>query len=66
MKYSFKDLVYEELLTRREELKKQYRELKFNMVIGHIDNPLSKRTLRRQLARINTIIHEHYLGIRSR
>lgn len=66
MKNAFKELTYEELLSRREELKNQYRELKFNKVIGHVDNPLSKRTLRRQLARINTIIHEYYLGIRNR
>ena len=65
MKDSFNELTYPELLNKREELKKQYRELRFNMVIGHVDNPLEKRTLRRKLARINTIIHEYELGIRK-
>jgi len=65
MKDSFKELTYNELLTKREELKKQYRDLRFNMVIGHIDNPLEKRTLRRKLTRITTIIHEYELGIRK-
>ncbi|NOY07887.1 MAG: 50S ribosomal protein L29 [Spirochaetes bacterium] len=65
MKDSFKDLAYNELLTKREELKKQYRDLRFNVVIGHVDNPLEKRTLRKKLARINTIIHEYELGIRK-
>ena len=65
MKDSFNDLTYPELLNKREELKKQYRDLRFNMVIGHVDNPLLKRTLRRKLARINTIIHEYELGIRK-
>ncbi|MCD6120550.1 MAG: 50S ribosomal protein L29 [Spirochaetales bacterium] len=65
MKDSFKELTYNELLTKREELKKQYRDLRFNMVIGHVDNPLEKRTLRRKLSRITTIIHEYELGIRK-
>ena len=59
MRNSFKDLTFEELLQKREELKQQYRELRFNMVIGHVDNPLKKRTLRRQIARLNTLIYNH-------
>jgi large subunit ribosomal protein L29 len=31
-------------------------DLRFQMVIGHVDNPLQKRTMRRQLARLNTLI----------
>lgn len=59
MRDSFKDLTFEELLNKREELKKQYRELRFNMVVGHVDNPLRKRTIRRQIARLNTLIYNH-------
>ena len=65
MKDSFNDLTYKELITKREELKKQYRDLRFNSVISHIDNPLEKRTLKRKIARINTIIHEYDIGIRK-
>lgn len=64
MKDSFNDLIYEELLTKREELTTQYRELRFNIVLSHVDNPLEKRSLRRKIARINTIIHEYEIGIR--
>ena len=59
MRNSFKDLTFEELLTKREELKRKYRDLRFNMVVGHVDNPLAKRTLRRQIARVNTLIYNH-------
>lgn len=59
MRNSFKELTFEELLQKREELKQQYRELRFNMVVGHVDNPLKKRTLRRQIARLNTLIYNH-------
>lgn len=66
MKDSYKDLTVEELRVKREELRKQYRDLRFNMVVGHVDNPLLKRTLRRKLARVYTLIHEQELGIRKR
>lgn len=59
MRNSFRELTFEELLQKREELKKRYRELRFNMVVGHVDNPLQKRTLRRQIARLNTLIYNH-------
>ncbi|MBN1686833.1 MAG: 50S ribosomal protein L29 [Spirochaetales bacterium] len=65
MKDSFSDLSFAELLTKREELKKQCREARFNKVVGHLENPLILRTLRRQMARVNTIIHEYRLRIRG-
>lgn len=65
MRNSFNDLTLKELITKREELKKKYRDLRFNMIIGHIDNPLQKRMMRRQIARLNTIIHEYDLEIRN-
>ena len=65
MKNSFGDLSYAELLTKREELKKQYRDARFNKVVGHLDNPLNLRHLRRKIARVNTIIHEYQLRIRG-
>jgi large subunit ribosomal protein L29 len=65
MKDFFKDLTLKELLTKREEMKKEYRDLRFNIVVGHVDNPVRKRTLQRQIARLNTIIHEYELGIRT-
>jgi large subunit ribosomal protein L29 len=65
MRDSFNELSYEELISQRQELSKKYRELRFNMVIGHIDNSLEKRTLRRKIAALNTLIHEFDLGIRK-
>ncbi|TVR33700.1 MAG: 50S ribosomal protein L29 [Spirochaetaceae bacterium] len=59
MKNSFKDLTFQELLAKREELRKKYRDLRFDVVVGHVENPLQKRTLRRQIARLNTRIYNH-------
>jgi len=56
MKNSFKNLSYPELKAKRDELKKKYMELRFKIVIGHVDNPLQKRIMRRQIARLNTLI----------
>jgi len=57
VKNSFKNLSVSELKAKRDELKKKYMEFRFKTVIGHIDNPLQRRTMRRQIARVNTLIH---------
>jgi large subunit ribosomal protein L29 len=65
MKDSFKDLTYEELHTKLEELKNSYFKLRCDRVVGHVDNPLELRHLRRRIARVKTLIHEFDLGIRT-
>ena len=65
MKNSFKNLSFPELKAKRDELKRKYMDLRFQIVIGHIDNPLQKRTMRRQIARLNTLIHAHELTDRK-
>ena len=65
MKNSYNDLSYSELLTKREELRKQYQDVRFNRIVGHVDNPLQLRIFRRNIAAINTIIHEYDLKIRQ-
>ena len=56
MKNSFKNLSFQELKTKRDELARKYMDLRFQMVIGNVDNPLQKRVMRRQIARLNTLI----------
>jgi len=62
MKNSFKNLSFAELKTKRDELKKKYMEFRFKIVIGHVDNPLQRRIMRRQIARLNTLIREHEIA----
>ncbi len=57
-----KDLSYSELVAKRDELKRQYMDLRFQMVVGHVDNPIQKRTMRREIARLNTLIHAQDLA----
>jgi large subunit ribosomal protein L29 len=56
MKNSFKNLTLPELKVKRDELNRKYMELRFQIVIGHVDNPLQKRVMRRQIARLNTLV----------
>jgi large subunit ribosomal protein L29 len=65
MKNSFKDLSKAELVAKRDELNKKYMEYRFKMVGGHVENPLQKRVLRRQVARVNTLIRQYELGMKA-
>ena len=65
MKNSFAKLSYNELVAKRDELRKSYLNMRREKVLGHVENPLQTRNVRRQIARLNTIIHEYTLGIRK-
>ena len=62
MRNSFKNLSFPELKAKRDELNRKYMDLRFQMVIGHVDNPLQKRVMRRQIARLNSMIRQQELA----
>ncbi|MDR1180021.1 MAG: 50S ribosomal protein L29 [Spirochaetales bacterium] len=62
MKDSFKELTLAELTVKKEELSKKFFKLRFDMVMGHVENPLEKRVLRRKIARVNTLIQQKSAG----
>ena len=53
-----KELSYSELVAKRDQLKKEYMDLRFKMVVSHVDIPMQKRTMRREIARLNTFIQQ--------
>ena len=57
-----KDLSYEELVAKRGELKRKYMDFRIQAVVGHVENPIQKRLMRREIARLNTLIHQHDLA----
>ena len=65
MKNSFAKLSYDELIAKRDELRKSYLNMRMEKVLGHVENPLQVRNVRRQIARLETLIHEYELGIRK-
>ena len=65
MKNDFKKFRVSELEEVRDDLIKELRDLRFREVVGELNNPVKKRTLRRSIARAKTVLHEHKLGTRK-
>ena len=65
MKEQYGELSYPELMQKHDELIKEYRQARFDKVVGHLDSPVSLRVIRRRLARAKTVVHEYELGIRK-
>lgn len=57
-----KELSYDELVAKRNDLKKKYMDIRFQAVMSHVENPMQKRTMRREIARLNTLIHQQDLA----
>lgn len=60
-----RDLTKEEVLTRKEELEREIFNLRIRQATKQIENPLKIRTIRRELARITTILREDEMNIRK-
>lgn len=63
-KEQMRELTKEELLQRKSELEEEQFNLRLQKGSKELDNPLRMRMLRRELARINTILREDRLNIR--
>ena len=61
-KTELKSLSFAELVTKRNELNKKYMDLRFQLVIGHVENPLQKRLMRREIATLNTFIRQQEIA----
>ncbi len=53
-----RDLSADELLTKETELRDQVFKLRFQKSLGQLENPLKIRNLKREIARIRTILKE--------
>ena len=65
MKNSFNDLTRDELIQKKNELSEKLRNLRFQKVMGHIENTMEKKMVKKSIARINTILKEQDLGLRK-
>ena len=63
MKKNIKKMTYAELCAERDKLRKELFNLRMQKVLGHLDNPLALRTVKRDVARLNTHIHQADIGI---
>lgn len=58
-----RDLSIEEVEHRLSEVDEELFNLNLRRRVQKLDNPLRLRVLRRDRARLMTILHEHHLGI---
>jgi large subunit ribosomal protein L29 len=59
-----RELSIEELRQKVRELNEELFNLRFRNSVKQLDNPLKIREVRRDLARLYTVFHEHEKGIR--
>ncbi len=62
----YSDLSLSQLDTIVKDLMKEHRELRFDNVLSSVENPVRIREIRRDIARIKTIIREMDLGKREK
>lgn len=60
-----RNLTIEEIQIKKAEVEKELFNLKIRQATRQIDNPLKVRILRRDLARMNSILREDQLNIRN-
>ncbi|MBN1756327.1 50S ribosomal protein L29 [bacterium] len=63
--FQLRDMTFPELLHRKRELEEEHFNLRMQRGISQINNPKKLGEIDREIARINTIIREHNLGIRT-
>ena len=61
-KSKYREMSYKELVSKRNDRKQKYMDLRFQAVVGHLDNPLEKRSMRREIAMLNTFIRQKELA----
>ena len=61
-KSKYREMSYKELVSKRNDLKQKYMDLRFQAVVGHLDNPLEKRSMRCEIAMLNTFIRQKELA----
>jgi large subunit ribosomal protein L29 len=64
-KEQMREVTRDELLQRKLEAEEEFFNLRLQKASKELDNPLRLRVLRKELARINTILREDELKIRT-
>ena len=59
------EMTNDELVTKLTELKSELFNLRFRHATGQLENPKSLATLKKNIARINTLIRERELKVKA-
>jgi large subunit ribosomal protein L29 len=60
-----KQMPLDELKVRLQDAKEELSNLKFQLALHQLDNPMKVRYARRDIARLETVIREYELGTRT-
>ncbi len=60
-----REMTSEELQKKLADLKAELFNLRFQLATGQLDNPVRVKAVRKDLARVKTILHERELKIRA-
>ncbi|NLW55331.1 MAG: 50S ribosomal protein L29 [Firmicutes bacterium] len=60
-----REMTSEELQKKLADLKAELFNLRFQLATGQLDNPQRVKAVRKDLARVKTILHERELKIRA-
>lgn len=60
---SYKELSYDELVAKRNELRKDLVDLRMKKVLGNLENPMAIKNTKKNIARLNTRIHAIDIGL---
>jgi large subunit ribosomal protein L29 len=55
------DLTYEELVRKEGDLKEELFNLRFRLATGQLDNPMTIKAVRKDMARVKTVIRQKEL-----
>ncbi len=63
--YEVNELPVEELRIRLEDAREELSNLRFQKVLGQLNNPMRIGIVKKDIARLETVIHEYDLGNRE-
>lgn len=58
-----REMTYEEVLAKLQDAKEELFNLRFQKITGELSNPKRIRQVKRDIARLKTLLNEHRLGI---
>ena len=59
------ELTVSELKNKLKDLEEEYQNFRFQHATRQLDNPLLLRYIRRDIARVKTVLHEYGIGLRK-
>jgi large subunit ribosomal protein L29 len=57
-----RDLTFEELVRKEGDLKEELFNLRFRLATGQLDNPMTIKAVRKDMARVKTVIRQKELN----